>query len=143
MSRKTFLIFDAGGVLVFPDFDLLSQIGNQVGISTSPDQIAQAHANLFWRMDENIAQYHQFPKISYFQDIFKQISDSEENIKAAFELTVRADQIKHIWTATCPWVAKSLSRLKDLGYKIAVISNSDGRVDQILQDLGIRKFLKS
>ena len=87
MTRKPFLIFDAGGVLVFPDFDLLAQIGNQAGISTSPGQIAQAHARLFWELDENIAIFHQFPKVSYFQEIFKQISDSEEKIKTAFANT--------------------------------------------------------
>lgn len=142
MTRKPSLLFDAGGVLVFPDFNLLAQIGNQAGISTSPGQIAQAHARLFWGLDENIAQSHQFPKISYFQDIFKQISDSEEKIKTAFELTVKADKIKHIWTATYPWVAQSLQRLNDLGYQMAVISNSDGRVDQILKDLDIRNFFE-
>ena len=137
MTRKPFLIFDAGGVLVFPDFDLLAQIGNQAGISTSPHQIAQAHARFFWKMDAYIARTHKIPKISYFQDIFKQISDSEENVKIAIELTIRADKIKHIWDVTYPWVADSLQTLKDLGYQMAVISNSDGRVDQILQDLGI------
>jgi putative hydrolase of the HAD superfamily len=142
MTRKPFLIFDAGGVLVFPDFDLLAQIGNQAGINTSPGQIAQAHAMLFLRLDENIAQSHQFPKISYFKDIFRQISESDKKVEAAFELTVRADKIKHIWTATHPWIAQSLRRLKDLGYKMAVISNSDGRVDQILQDIDIRKFFE-
>ena len=140
MSKKPFLIFDAGGVLVFPDFDLLAEIGNQVGINTSPHQIAQAHARLFRGLDEYIAQNRQFPKISYFQDIFNQISDSEEKVKTACELTIRADKIKHIWTATWPWVAESLQKLKDLGYHMAVISNSDGRVDQILQDLGIRGY---
>jgi putative hydrolase of the HAD superfamily len=142
VTRKPFLIFDAGGVLVFPDFDLLALIGNQAGINTSPGQIAQAHAKLFWELDENIAKFRQFPKISYFQDIFKQISDSEEKIKAAFELTLMADKIKHIWTATYPWVTQSLQRMRDLGYNMAVISNSDGRVDQILQDLDIRNFFE-
>ena len=142
MTRKPYLIFDAGGVLVFPDFNLLAKLGNQARISTSPHQIAQTHARFLWRLDENIAQSHQLPRISYFQDIFKQISDSEEKIKAAIELSSRADKIKHIWSVTYPWVAESLQRLKDLGYRMAVISNSDGRVDQILQDLGIRAFFE-
>ena len=142
MTRKPFLIFDAGGVLVFPNFDILAEMGNRAGINTSPPEIAEAHARLFWGLDVHIAQYHQFPTISYFLDIFKQITDSEEKTKAAFELTVQADKIKHIWTTTRPWVGESLRKLKKQGYQMAVISNSDGRVDQILQDLDIRGYFE-
>jgi putative hydrolase of the HAD superfamily len=142
MTNKPFLIFDAGGVLVFPDFDLLADIADQVGIKTSQPEIAEQHARLFRALDEHIAQHHQIPTINYFLDIFKQVTDSEEKAQAAFNLTRQADKINHIWTSTQPWVGRSLRKLQEQGYQMAVISNSDGRVDQILQELNLREYFE-
>jgi putative hydrolase of the HAD superfamily len=142
MNKKPFLIFDAGGVLVFPDFDLLADIANQVGIETSTSEITEQHARLFRAYDEHIARHHQFPAIQYFLDIFKQVTDSEKKARAAYELTLQADKAKHIWATTQPWVGKSIGKLKEGGYQMAVISNSDGRVDQIMQDLALREYFE-
>jgi putative hydrolase of the HAD superfamily len=142
MTQKPNLIFDAGGVLVFPDFDLLADIANRVGIETSRSEIAEKHARLFRALDEYIVRHHKFPNIQYFLDIFKQVTDSAEKTQAAYELTLQADKVRHIWTTTQPWVRKSIHKLKELGYQMAVISNSDGRVDQILQDLDLREYFE-
>ena len=143
MTKKPFLIFDAGGVLVFPDFQMLADIANQVGIDTSPTEIAEQHARLFRAFDEHVAQHHQFPAIQYFQDIFKRITASEEKVLAAMDRTLQVDKTKHIWATTQSLVGESLRKLKEAGYQMAVISNSDGRVDQILQDLDLRKYFET
>lgn len=142
MTRKPYLIFDAGGVLVFPDFNLLADIANRVGIETSPLEITQEHAKLLRALDGHVAQHHRFPAIQYFLDIFKQVTESEERARAALELTLQADESRHIWATTQPWVGETLQKLAAQGYHMAVISNSDGRVDQILQDLNLREYFK-
>ena len=142
MMKKPNLIFDAGGVLVFPDFNMLAKIANQAGIQTSPDDIAQEHASLFRSFDDYISKNQQIPKIQYFLDIFKQVTDSEDNAKTASKLTQKVDKQKHIWTITQPWVKESLIKLKEQGYKMSVISNSDGRVEQILTNLGHREYFE-
>jgi len=142
MNEKTFLIFDAGGVLVFPDYDLMAEIANHAGILTTSSEIARQHAVLFRNFDEYIAQNHQIPDIQYFFDIFKQVTDSIPKAKAAYERTLQEDQDNHIWATTQPWVASTLHMLKTQGYQMAVVSNSEGRVDQILRDLGLREFFE-
>lgn len=142
MTEKPFLIFDAGGVLVFPDFDLLADIANRVGIETSSREIAEEHANLLRAFDEHVAQHHQFPSIQYFLDLFKRVADSDERATAATQLTLQADKEKHIWATTQPWVGEALQELKNLDYQMAVISNSDGRVDAIMQDLELREYFE-
>jgi len=92
MIRKPFLFFDAGGVLVFPDFNRLANIANRAGIETSPSKITEGHARLFQALDEYIAKHRHSPTILYFLDIFKQVSDSPEKIQAAFDLTLQADK---------------------------------------------------
>jgi HAD superfamily hydrolase (TIGR01549 family) len=139
MTKKPNLIFDAGGVLVFPNFELLAEIANRVGIETSAQEIAAQHAQLFRDFDEQVARHHQFPAIQYFLDLFKRVTPSIEKVQAALELTSEAEKEKHLWATTQPWVKEALRKLKGRGYKMAVISNSEGIVEKILQDLGLRK----
>jgi putative hydrolase of the HAD superfamily len=139
MTKKPNLIFDAGGVLVFPDFDLLAEFANQVGIETSAKEIAAQHAQLLQDFDEQVARHHQFPAIHYFLDLFKRVTPSIEKAQAALELTSEAEKEKHLWATTQPWVNEALRKLKGRGYKMAVISNSEGIVEKILQDLGLRE----
>jgi len=139
MTKKPNLIFDAGGVLVFPDFELLAEFANRVGIETSAQEMATQHAQLFRVFDEQVARQHQFPTIHYFLDLFKRVTLSIEKAQAALELTSEAEKEKHLWATTQPWVKETLRKLKGQGYKMAVISNSEGIVEKILQDLGLRE----
>jgi len=138
MTKKPNLIFDAGGVLVFPNFELLAEIGNRVGIRTSPQEMAKQHALLFRAFDDHVVHHHQFPDIHYFLNLFERVTDSGKKAQAALALTLETEKEQHLWATTHPWVNETLQRLKAQGYQMAVISNSEGSVEQILQDLGLR-----
>jgi len=142
MTKKPKLIFDAGGVLVFPNFERLAQIGNQAGIETSQQEMAVQHAQLFRAFDGYVAQHHRFPDIQYFLNLFERVTDSAEKARAALALTLEAEREEHLWATTQPWVVATLENLKSQGYRMAVISNSEGSVEQILQDLGLRVFFE-
>ena len=143
MSQRPKLIFDAGGVLVFPNFELLSEIGEQVGIATSPQEMAAQHSRLFHAFDKHVARHRQFPDIQYFQNLFEQVTESKPKAQAALKLTLEADREEHIWATTRPWVNETLQQLREQDYQLAVISNSDGRVDQILQDLDLHEYFET
>jgi HAD superfamily hydrolase (TIGR01549 family) len=97
---------------------------------------------LFRALDEHVAQHNQFPAIEYGLDLFQMISDSEELVQAATRLTLEAEKKQHLWATTQPWVSEALLRLRNQGYHMAVISNSEGTVDQILQDLELREYFE-
>jgi len=142
MNPKPNLIFDAGGVLVFPNFDRLAEIGNRVGIITSPEEIAMQHAKLFHGFDEYVAQHHKFPQIQYFQNLIERLTDSRKKILAAVEIILEVEKEQHLWATTELWISKTLQNLKSQGYPMAVISNSEGTVEQILVDLDLRQYFE-
>lgn len=142
MSQQPKLIFDAGGVLVFPNFKLLAEIGKQVGVETSPQEIAAQHAKLFFAFDQHVARYQQFPPINYFLDLFKQVTDETEKAQAAQKLTLEVAKRQHLWATTHPWVGETLQTLKGQGYQMSVISNSEGIVEQILESLDLREYFE-
>ena len=142
MTSKPNLIFDAGGVLVFPNFERLAKIGEQASIQTNAKELANHHAKLFHAYDEHVAMHHVFPKLDYFLNLYEQVTQSSEKAKVAKQFALQAGRKEHLWATTYPWVEESLRKLKTQGYPMAVISNSEGSVEQILMDLGLRKYFE-
>ena len=142
MKQKPHLIFDAGGVLVFPDFARLANIAQRAGIAASAQQVREAHYQLYRDFDEQVAQTRQHPTINYFADLMARLSRDAQKVQAATKITLAEDRQTHIWTDSHPWVGEALAALQSQGYPMAVISNSDGRVDEILADLGLRDYFE-
>jgi len=142
MTPKPYLLFDAGGTLVFPDYPLTARIARQAGLDTSAEALAEAHARLFLDFDQHVAQKRRFPSIQYFPDLFGRVSEHPAEAQAAAQLARTYDRQRSLWTATPPWVSESLAQLAGQGYRMSVISNSDGRVDTILRELGLREYFE-
>jgi putative hydrolase of the HAD superfamily len=142
MNRKPYLLFDAGGTLVFPNYGLTAQIAREGGIEVSEQELAITHAQVFRDFDQSVAQEHRFPKIHYFPELFSRLTPDEKKVRAATELALQYDRQRSLWTSTFSWVSDSLTHLAKLGYRMSVISNSDGRVETILDELGLREHFE-
>ncbi len=142
MTQKPYLLFDAGGVLVFPDHALTAQIANVAGLEVDGQTLSKAHARLFRDFDQYVADRQSFPVIDYLPDLFNRISNDPQKARAAAEWVKKSDQKRSLWTSTRPWVIPALEQLREQGYRMSVISNSDGRVETILGDLGLRSFFE-
>lgn len=140
---KPYLLFDAGGTLVFPDFEFLTQTAASVGIEISQKQLFETHCDLILALDVQTKKrgflIDPFPN-GYTQCLFDDFVENPKIMGAIVEQVEARDQIRPLWASTHPWVAQSLSCLKSAGYQMSVISNSDGRVEQILTDLNLRNF---
>ena len=49
--HKPYLLFDAGGTLVFPDFSYIAQVASGAGLSLAPERLFQAHCDLILDLD--------------------------------------------------------------------------------------------
>jgi len=141
--HKPYLIFDAGGTLVFPDFPYLAQAANSHGFQVTPDQLFEKHCLLIYDLD---FQTHQqacladpFPT-GYAHSLFGSFDNHPDQLNRLKKFLQDRDRTKSLWAATHPWVADTLQKLKEAGFSMSVVSNSDGRVEQILSDLHLRKF---
>jgi HAD superfamily hydrolase (TIGR01549 family) len=139
---KPYLIFDAGGTLVFPDFKFLASAASEFNINTSPDQLFQIHCKLIFDLDirtiEGKRLVDPFPN-GYAEALFQPLVKEPETRRDLAKLVLKRDHEKSLWTTTHPWVEGSLTILKKSGYSMSVVSNSDGRASQILLDLNLRK----
>ena len=49
---------------------------------------------------------------------------------------------KHLWTHVLPGTGDGLAALKKAGYLVALISNADGHVEELLEGVGLRQHLE-
>ena len=67
---------------------------------------------------------------------------SEEAAAQAAQTAEARHEQKNLWEFTFPWTVEILDQLRGEGYRVSVISNSDGRVEEQLHNLGMRGYFE-
>ena len=140
VQKKPYLLFDAGGVLVFPDHALLADIGQEFGLAVTAESLWEAHCRMFYAADEYAREHNGvFPGFSpdYYHSLYQSVGANGAALKGAAGLAFEQDQHISGWTSTHLWTSEALVKLKGVGYGMSVISNSDGRVNTILSDVNL------
>jgi len=142
MSSKPYLLFDAGGTLVFPDLEYLAEVAGDFGIKTTSEMLFYRHCQLLFELDESCLRKGSFEPwpSGYPKVLFENLQLPDGHLDGILNRVMKRDQRKSLWTYTYPWIPETLSQLISLGYQMAVISNSDGRAEMILEDLGLTQY---
>ncbi|MBI4640952.1 MAG: HAD family hydrolase [Candidatus Tectomicrobia bacterium] len=137
---KPYLLFDAGGTLVFPDIHILKSVAESLGWNCSAHEFYQAHARVIFKLDVSLRSdaKESEPGKSFFQRLMEAVELPEEGAKEAARLLDDRNRDRSLWTFTFDWVRQTLEHLKEQGYSLSVISNADGRVEQQFLDLQMR-----
>lgn len=140
------LLFDAGNTLVWLDHAFVVEVLAEHGVRASEDEVlgAEYHAKLL--LDELVRSGNGGDDASrgrvYFAEVFRRLGLPE----AAFEAAARRLYQRHfehnLWARVRPGTTDVLRQLKDAGYRLAVISNADGRVEALLEGVGLREYFE-
>lgn len=74
----------------------------------------------------------------YFLTLFRECGVSESAIEAVGERIKEIHDAEHLWNHVEEDTGAVLDELRELGYRLAVVSNADGRVERLLEDVGVR-----
>jgi HAD superfamily hydrolase (TIGR01549 family) len=139
--------FDVGNVLCGLHGGRVSAILAQFGFKVSPDEFAVAELSGRDRINEMVREAAGLQVInldhvrSYFRRIFETLGiarDAWARIEA--ELLRESDR-ENLWNLCMPDVFPVLTELKRRGYPMGVVSNSDGRIAELMSSSGIAPFL--
>jgi putative hydrolase of the HAD superfamily len=136
-SRIKAILFDAGQTFLFPDFpflkNLLAEYGVAADILLLQKGAALAREKIFrYREKENWKDYLTF---------WMQYAGAPE--PALPEILTRIHERhkrEHLWSWPDPAATEVFGTLKNLGYRLGVISNSDGSIASSMKKLGFEPF---
>jgi len=133
--------FDAGNTLVYPDYDRVTGILEEFGVRIKPDRLQRAELEMHAAFDREdlIASTRDAER---FRDFLAAVlSRAGVRDGPAFgrihEAVLEANRRHRLWTRVPPKVPRLLDRLRKDGYRLAVVSNSDGRVEGFLEAAGL------
>jgi putative hydrolase of the HAD superfamily len=138
------ILFDAGNTLLWLDHPYLVEALAAHGVRTTEAELLRAEYAAKRLVDE-LARAHSGDDNDsrgriYFAEIFRQVGVPESEMgNLAAQLYLRHAE-KNLWSNVRPGTAEALKRLGEIGYRMGVVSNADGRVEALLDEVGLGSF---
>jgi len=146
------VFFDVGNTLVSIDFDWVTAELRERGVETRPDAVRRAEAAARPRVSAGIANRDEKETLGAFAFYFglvlehleptREMGDEARRALVA-ELTpvLRGPGLTaRLWSWMLPGVPQALAAMREGGLQLAVVSNSDGSVEQSLVTAGLRDY---
>jgi putative hydrolase of the HAD superfamily len=140
--RRPYILLDAGGTLVIPHVEHIDTACRTLGRELATGAFFGAFFRRIHALDETL---RSGGTLASGRDLVMQaIADAgagTDVARNAFEAARAVCAPASLWTYALPGVGNALARLREAGFSIAVVSNSDGTVRRQLVDLGLSTFL--
>lgn len=145
MKAKKAIIFDLGGTLLNLDYPFISEAMRGYSYSVTEEVFYKAVARVNHRLEEVVLGNQPSTDASRWQIFFEWLL---EDLQAPFDhrafiaevLKPRHDAV-NLWNYVFPGTAELLAELKQ-NYRLAMVSNSDGRAELKTIQHGLRDYLE-
>ncbi len=146
------IFLDAGNTLVSMDFSWLSEELRYFDIDCTVEELCRAEAAARPALSSELKRFKSTENIQtsifYMQSIIKllpaaaSLEESKQKHLVEHMLTAisSSGQNHKLWTWILPGVPEALGMLKFKGYRLSVASNSNGTVEDILLEVGLRQY---
>lgn len=132
------VLFDLGNTLLFLDYDRMAPAVSQaIGVPlTSKTLAAQAKpaALALERADTTDRER----ATVYLEQLFLLAGVPDAKLPAVRDTLLRLHQERHLWSGHDSRTPEALDRLRAAGFRLGVVSNSDGRAEEALVAAGLR-----
>ena len=140
------ILFDAGNTLIWLDHPFLVETLRAHGVETTGDALLAAEYVAKRRMDEILRSSNPGTDASrlrsYFAEIFREVGAPEEIFPALAQSVAARHAERNLWCRLQPGTAEALQALRGRGYLLGVISNSDGRIEALLESVGLAGYFE-
>ncbi len=145
-GRPRAIIFDAGNTLLQINYTAIAEQLALRGVPRSPEEIAQAECRARVRLDPHLAPGASTESRSvagyYFRYLLEELGITDPETSRALAEWRRSYNLPvGLWNQADPEAEGVLRRLRAEGMGAGVISNSNGSVRQILEELGLARYL--
>lgn len=140
------VLFDAGNTLVYVDPRRLREIFRAVGVQADLATVRCAELEARRRLHDGIGRGAKGTEPELWKDYFSTLLAGSGVPDEALDTVGRrvrdAHAEEHLWTWVADGTKETLEALLHMGYRLAVISNADGRVEDVLVRAGLRDYFE-
>jgi len=138
------ILFDAGGTLIHVDGERVCQAA---GIAYSDESFARAESAAVAEVRSWILEHPESTdreRLPLFLDtILRHLGvRTPEERRSAVERVAREHARANLWSRPAAGAAETLAALRRRGYRLAVVSNADGRVRALLETARVAPFFE-
>ena len=135
------VFFDAGNTILFINFKIIKKILEEYGYKVSLTELKEAE--LKWRtsLEDNIEELKHLTDQEvlphYFTEALRPLGIQKSDLEVIVQEIISRHRKKMLWSIFPSSVRKVIVELRKKGYKVGVISNSDGRLVNQLKSLKV------
>jgi putative hydrolase of the HAD superfamily len=134
------VLFDAGNTLLGLDHERIAPaVARALGIELSAERLRAESPRAALAMEEGKGT-DQERALRYLELLFEGAGVPADRMAAVKTVLWALHAERHLWTGTDPGTAPALQRLRDAGIGLGVVSNSDGRVAEALEAVGLAGY---
>ena len=138
------LFLDAGGVLVFPNWQRVSDTLARHGVSVRAEALARAEPQVKFAIDSSLRTTPSTDSkrwSGYLEGVLDTAEVARSQSRADAEHELYAYHAEHnLWEHVPADVVAALGRLRTLGLKLAIASNANGSLHRAFARLGLAPF---
>lgn len=138
------IFFDAGGTLIHLDSSRIRDLlRDELRIEISLERFPRAQALAMARVAELVAAgagSTEQLKREFYTTLLLEIGVSKEKLGYAVDCAFKLAREEMLWRKTEEGTAQTLEELKNRGYVLGVVSNSDGRIESAFAQAGLTSY---
>ncbi len=144
------ILFDAGFTLTFHDGARLAAYAAQAGVVADAAALERAERALRAELRETegvVMRTHADGGFSWHQQMYRRLlalaetPGEPDSLDRAASVILREHRASNAWRRIGTGVREALERLRGAGFKLAVVSNSEGTIEQMLVEIGLRELV--
>lgn len=140
MNETKAVLFDAGNTLIWLDHPYVVEALREHGVETTVEGLMAAEYDaklLFDQLARAGTMDERTRGKMYFSEIFRRVGVEESGFPALAQRLFARHAEKNLWGNIREHTVETLDELRRRGYRLAVISNADGRAEQALDAAGL------
>jgi HAD superfamily hydrolase (TIGR01662 family) len=150
--RPRAILFDVGFTLTFWDGTRIAAHAAQAGVDVAPEAIERAEALVRAEVREREnrpTRTHDDGGQVFLDGVFRRLlqlsgaTGDAEALDRAARLIHREHLKQNVWRRVGPGNREALETLRGAGFRLAVVSNSEGTVEAMLEEVGLRPFFET
>ncbi|MBD3868172.1 MAG: HAD family hydrolase [Acidobacteria bacterium] len=137
-GRYGTILLDAGGVLLDLDYGRLASMLEERGCSSTPGELSRFEALARVEIENKVRSGGRTGDAwrGYFFTILKEAGLAREQHAALVDELWALHHRQGLWVDPIPGAVVTVRKLREEGYRLAVVSNAEGRVEQDLDAAG-------